>query len=159
MIFVTVGSQMPFDRLLKAVDDWAEKQSPIPEIRAQHGGGGYKPKFMVGVEKLTPIEFERCCESSTLVIAHAGMGSILTAITLGKPIVILPRRGDLKETRNDHQISTARWLSSRPGVFVASTEAELGTCIERGLTHAAVARESLDAPEPFIRALKQFIDK
>ena len=95
---------------------------------------------------------------ASLVVAHAGMGSIFTALTLGKPIVILPRRGDLKETRNNHQVATARWLSKRPGVFVANNESELVACIQQGLAHAGASCASPDAPAAFIEALKKFID-
>jgi UDP-N-acetylglucosamine transferase subunit ALG13 len=53
------------------------------------------------------------------------MGSILSALSLGKPLLILPRREDLGEHRNDHQRATAGWVAGRRGVFVAADEAEL----------------------------------
>ena len=64
-------------------------------------------------------------ESAAFVVAHAGMGSILSALSLGKSLVILPRREDLGEHRNDHQRATAERVAERPGVFVAADEAEL----------------------------------
>ena len=53
------------------------------------------------------------------------MGSIITALEVGKPIVILPRREHLNETRNDHQLASANQFSSRPGIIVALDETQL----------------------------------
>ena len=42
-----------------------------------------------------------------VVIAHDEMGSIITALEMGKPIVVMPRRAELGEHRNDHQVAAA----------------------------------------------------
>lgn len=118
MIFVTVGSQMPFDRLVLAMDDWA-RHHPQQEVLAQIGGSNLKPVNMSCFATMSPGEFTATVARAEVIVAHAGMGSVLTAIEHGKPLVLLPRRGDLRETRNDHQVATARWLSGRPGVHVA----------------------------------------
>jgi len=53
------------------------------------------------------------------------MGTIITALELDKPILVMPRRGDLGETRNDHQLATARRLHALGLIEVALDEAEL----------------------------------
>ena len=118
MIFVTVGYQMSFDRMVKAVDEWA-KRNPGVEIFAQIGPTDFVPQNMPHTRFLSPDEFRIRIEEATLLVAHAGMGSILTAMEMQKPIVIMPRRGDLQETRNDHQIATLKKMAGRLDLVAA----------------------------------------
>src|SRR5579859_3180811 len=107
MIFVTVGAQMPFDRLVRTVDLWAGRKGRR-DVFAQVGPTALSPSNIAYEKFLDPASFRAKVEEASVIIAHAGMGSILTALEAGKPILILPRRGDLKETRNDHQVATAQ---------------------------------------------------
>jgi len=66
-----------------------------------------------------------------MILAHAGMGTILTAVDLGKPILVMPRRADQGEHRNDHQLATARQLQDVLGLCVAWDEDELRDWLER----------------------------
>ena len=138
MIFVTVGYQMSFDRMVKAVDEWA-KRNPGVEIFAQIGPTDFVPENMPHTRFLSPDEFRIRIEEATLLVAHAGMGSILTAMEMQKPIVIMPRRGDLQETRNDHQIATLKKMAGRPGIRTAMDSSELIDALDR--------RDDFDRPE------------
>jgi UDP-N-acetylglucosamine transferase subunit ALG13 len=124
MIFITVGAQMPFDRLIRAVDRWAV-ETGRQDVFAQIGDTTYRPRHIGHVDFLDSDEFRERVVRASAVVAHAGMGSILTALELGKPILVMPRRGDLQETRNDHQIATARQLERQGRVMVAYDEGEL----------------------------------
>lgn len=124
MIFVTVGAQMAFDRMIRAVDHWA-KDTGRSDVFAQIGPAEYTPEHIEHVGFLEPPEFTERARAASVIVAHAGMGSIITALTMGKPILVMPRRGDLRETRNDHQIATAQRLSELGKVAVAMDETEL----------------------------------
>jgi UDP-N-acetylglucosamine transferase subunit ALG13 len=124
MIFVTVGSDIPFDRLIKAVDRWACAKNRH-DIFAQIGTGGWQPQFVSFATLLEPPEFNECLASAQVVVGHAGMGTILSALQNSKPILVMPRRGYLGETRNDHQMATARCLLEGGRVNVAFDEEEL----------------------------------
>lgn len=124
MILVTVGAQMPFDRLIAAVDHWAEL-SGCTDVFAQIGNTEFRPQHIRWTDFVKPDQFRELVESADAVVAHAGMGSVLTALELGKPIIVMPRRGALHETRNDHQVATARQLGSQNLVSVAWDEYEL----------------------------------
>lgn len=124
MIFVTVGSALPFDRLIRAMDHWAAGH-PHTEVFAQIGGGDYLPRHMAYARIVTPTEFRRRNEAAGTIVAHAGMGSVITAAELGKPIVLLPRLASAREHTTDHQLHTAGWLGARPGIFVARSEDDL----------------------------------
>ncbi len=67
----------------------------------------------------------RKIQQASLIIAHAGMGSIITALEMGKPIIVMPRRSDLNEHRNNHQISTAKKFLEQGTIHVAMDEHEL----------------------------------
>jgi UDP-N-acetylglucosamine transferase subunit ALG13 len=110
---------------------------------------------------LAPEEFRRRVAEATLLVAHAGMGSIITALELGKPILVMPRRGNLRETRNDHQVATAERFLANGRIQVAFDERELVARLNRLEDLLAKKQYSLSAtasPE-LIGALKQFIAK
>lgn len=124
MIFVTVGTQLPFDRLIRAVDAWAGSV-PGRDVFAQTGEGAYVPRNIRWSAHLHPAEFRNLLEQADFVVAHAGMGTILSALELGKPVVILPRQARYGEHRNDHQLATAARFENRPLIRVAYEESEL----------------------------------
>ena len=106
MILVTVGAQMPFDRLVRTVDDWAGRAGRS-DVFAQIGHTRWRPRHLQWTAFIEPDEFRARAREAAVLVAHAGTGSILTALELGRPILVMPRRADLRETRNDHQIATA----------------------------------------------------
>ena len=68
-------------------------------------------------------------DAAAAIVAHAGMGTILTALETGKRLLVMPRRAALGEHRNDHQLATvsrspswaaSRWQSTRPICPVSS---------------------------------------
>jgi UDP-N-acetylglucosamine transferase subunit ALG13 len=124
MIFVTVGAQMAFDRLVRTVDCWAGKHGRN-DVFAQVGQTSFRPANIRWTQFLNPEEHKRWYETAEVIVAHAGTGSILTALQLGKPILIMPRRASLHETRNDHQIATSEQFRCFDSVAVALDEEEL----------------------------------
>lgn len=74
------------------------------------------------------------------------MGSIITAMTYVKPIVLMPRRAALMETRNDHQVATAKRLGHRSGILVASDENHLFEVLDRALLRRDVKSAESQAP-------------
>lgn len=158
MIFVTVGSQMPFDRLIAGVAQWAAAQAEAPDVLAQVGDSEFAPMELRSVRSLSPEEFRSAISNAEVIVAHAGMGSVLTAMEFGKPLVVLPRKGVLRETRNDHQIATARWLAAKEGIFVAMEDGELANAIDRALASTRVTSLiSSHASADLVAALKVFI--
>ena len=119
MIFVTVGSQMPFDRLIRTVDDWAGRRQ-TPRLFAQIAGGDYVPRHMQWQRFISPAEYRRRIFESELIIAHAGMGTVLTALEFGRPLLVMPRRGGFGETRNDHQVAASSAIASHASVQLLS---------------------------------------
>jgi UDP-N-acetylglucosamine transferase subunit ALG13 len=147
---------MPFDRLVSAVDRWAAG-SGRRDVLAQIGEGTYQPSFIQFVRHLEPRAFRSTVKQADLLIAHAGMGSILTALEVGRPILVMPRRGDLLETRNDHQVATATRLSACGRVTVAMDEEQLTERLQRLGKIRAAEQIGPHASPKLLRALRTFI--
>ena len=110
MIFATVGTQLPFDRLVSTLDQWASSQSQS-EVFAQIGDSKYCPRYIQWRRFLQPEEYNARLQQASVIVAHAGIGSILSALELGKRAIIMPRMSKWGEHRNDHQLATARRFS------------------------------------------------
>ena len=149
---------MPFDRLISAVDRWAG-HTGRDDVFAQIGTTKMKPVHIRWTPFLEPNAFTMAVRDADAIVAHAGMGSILTALAASKPIIVVPRRGDLRETRNDHQIATAKKLGSREGIHVAMDEAELSGILDSIDTLAAGVQLTPVAPKPLISAIQTFINQ
>ncbi|MEO7100878.1 MAG: glycosyltransferase [Luteolibacter sp.] len=156
MIFVTVGSDIPFDRLIRAVDRWA-RENNRHDVFAQIGRGGWEPEFIPFSALLEPTEFKERLASCSIVVGHAGMGTILSALQSSKPILVMPRRGALGETRNDHQMGTARQLLEIGKVNVAFDEEELSKSLDQLGELTPKERISPYAGSDLIHALFNFI--
>lgn len=123
MILVTVGTQLPFDRMIRAIDEIAPR---LPtKVFAQIGRSKYQPQNCEYAESVPPMEFDKLLSESSLIVAHAGIGSVLMAQKMDKPLVIMPRRVAMGEHRNDHQMATARALEGRAGIHVVLDEHSL----------------------------------
>lgn len=157
MIFVTVGIQLPFDRLIIAVDKWAERNTSV-EVIAQCGKSKYEPRCMTVMHIIPPAEFRALVERADLVVAHAGMGSIITALELGKHIIIMPRRADMGEHRNDHQRATARYMASQNIVTVAEDETELLNMLNQPGWSAPKPRIAQSASGGLVERVRTFVD-
>ncbi len=156
MIFVTVGTDLPFNRLVRVVDQWAQSTS-CNEVFAQIGDTDWQPAHIAWCNFLQPPEFTRRFAEAEVVVAHAGMGTILSALQWEKPILVMPRRASFGEQRNEHQLATAHHLSELDKINVAMDEIELRAMLD-GLNHLR-ARPKIDAyaSEPLIKTLQEFI--
>lgn len=156
MIFVTVGTQLTFDRLIKAVDGWAAQRGRT-DVLAQVGPSDYAPSTIKVQKFMTPQECDQHMRAADVIVAHAGMGTILTALELGKPVLILPRRAALGEHRNDHQLATAQRFGELGSVSVAMDEAELMRKLDHIGQLGSAPRISPYASDRLIGALRSFI--
>lgn len=138
MIFVTVGNMDPFDRLIKSMDAWVASQSSPVEILAQIGTGSYLPQNLKYVDFLTPSQYREMFEQADLVVSHAGMGSIITALESYKPMIIMPKLASLGEQRNEHQMATAKRFKRSALIQVAYDVDEL----YQKLTEASTSDEA-----------------
>lgn len=116
MILLTVGTQLPFDRLVSAIDQLAPE---LPEqVVGQVGKTRYVCKNIEAHADLSPLQFQKYIQECSVIVAHAGIGTLLNARKYDKPIILVPRRAVYGEHRNDHQVATCRSLQGRDGIAI-----------------------------------------
>ncbi|KAM3366818.1 hypothetical protein ACQJBY_015877 [Aegilops geniculata] len=124
VVFVTVGTTC-FDALVKVVDSEELKQALLQkgytDLLIQMGRGTYKPSKASGnsslqVEHFTfsPSIADNIREAS-LVISHAGSGSIFETLRLGKPLIVVVN----EDLMDNHQSELAEELAERNHLFCA----------------------------------------
>ena len=154
MILVTIGTQLPFDRLIRIIDELAPKLNE--EIIAQVYQCGFKPKNIKTVDFLAPDEFNSLFDKARLIVSHAGMGTILSALQRQKPIIVFPRIAALGEHRNEHQLATAKKFKDLGSVYVAMDEEELKTLLLRKDLNPLAEIGKYASPS-LIESVKEFI--
>lgn len=125
MIFLTVGSSLPFDRLVRMIDDAVVDASIEEEVFGQIGGGSYTPRGFAFTRFLGKQRYNECFDRATAIISHAGIGTISHALKLSKPILVMPRQKALRELVDDHQLMTAERFSDLGHVLAFSSHIEL----------------------------------
>lgn len=156
MIFVTVGTDQPFDRMLRVIDSWA-RDNQRKDVFAQIGEGAWEPGYIDFTHFLEPAEFQRRFKDASLIISHAGMGTILTALFHGKTILVMPKLASLGEHRNEHQTATARQMLNLGNVNVAFDENELRYWLEHLDNLTPPKRIGRFASESLLSGLRDFI--
>lgn len=130
MIFCTIGTQASFDRFVKIIDEVASEIDE--EIIVQAIKCNYKPTTVKLVGFLSPDNYNEIFRSARLIVAHAGMGTIISAMHQSKSIIIFPRIAKLGEHRNEHQLATAEKMKALGYVYVAQNANELKLLLKKG---------------------------
>jgi UDP-N-acetylglucosamine transferase subunit ALG13 len=147
MIFLTVGTQEPFDRLVRAVDQWAAgHDTPVFGQLGRLAPDSYRPVNFPYESFISADAFQDRLEASRLMVGHAGMGSIISALSVGRPLLMMARRAALGEHRNEHQLATAARFAGRPGLHVAADADAVGPMIDRLLATDSAAQDGQLSP-------------
>lgn len=155
MIFLAVGTQFGFDRLVKAVDEAIGRQLIQDTVFAQIGPGSYLPRRMEYVVSLEKEEFDTVLNSCDAMISHTGIGNIALALKMGKPLLVMPRLKRFGEVVNDHQVDTARKFEQLGHILVAYEVEELPERIEQLKTFVPCKREA--QPQAVVERIAQFL--
>lgn len=158
MILASVGTQLPFDRLIRAVDDWAFERGRT-DVMAQVGPSHYVPRAIEHFPFMEHDRFFALQSRCSVMVSHAGMGSIITALELGKPIIILARDHERSEHRNGHQLDTLRQFAKYPGIYAARDEVEVAALLDRSDTLTAAPTIEAKAPQEFVENLAEYIQQ
>jgi len=155
MIFLTVGTQFPFDRLVQAVDDAFDECSVDEEIFAQIGESSYKPRNFKSVASLEKKVFDEYLQEATGIISHAGMGTITMALKNHKPLLVMPRMKRYKEHVNDHQVATAKKFEELCHILVAYDTKDLPQKMKQLKTFVPRRREA--QPHAVAERIERFL--
>ena len=155
-IFIVVGTQEPFDRMIKAIDDWAN-MNPGHSIFAQVSRAQYQPKSFQFTDFITPELFDARFNEADLIISHAGMGTIISALANGKPIIVMPRLAGNHEHRNDHQLATAKSFEKLGFVKAVYTDQDMHEALGSAQTLKAAETIGPHASPELIKSIQKFI--
>ena len=131
MIFLTVGTQFPFDRLIKTVDNLINDALIDDEIFAQIGKSSYKPRNFAYANFLDRHLYESYVQKASALMSHAGIGTIMMAFDKEKALLVMPRLRRYKEAVNDHQVAIAKKFSELGHLLAAYEAEDLADCIHR----------------------------
>ena len=155
MIFLTVGTQFPFDRLVNAVDRAIDDNLIDKEIFAQVGENSYTPRNFKSVNFLDKPRFDSYIRQSSAVISHAGMGTITITLEHEKPLLVMPRRKKYGEVVNDHQVAIAKRFEELNHLLVAYETEELPHKLKQMKTFVPRKRETQS--EAVVERVRQFL--
>lgn len=129
MILVSTGTNgAAFDRLLQAVPAEAIDE----ELVVQRGPSALAPSNANCVDYLAYDEYLDLVRRARVVITHAGVGSVLSALMEGKRPLVMPRRARFGEAVDDHQVEFARRLAERGLVVLVEGPADVQAALENG---------------------------
>jgi len=157
-IFASVGSMLPFDRFVRAVDDWAGSHPDVP-VLIQIGDGTYEPRHARWVRMVPHGRYMTLLEGCRLFVAHCGIGSMVQALEVGKPLLMMPRIASLGEHTTEHQRHTADRFRDTPGLTIVDDAASLHAAIDAHLDVRAerLPRISTAAPLDMTTRIAAFL--
>lgn len=162
MIFLTVGTQLPFDRLIKVVNDFS-LLNPHMKIVGQVGKTELKGLNFESHETLSISQFDEFLNQADVIISHAGMGTILTALTAGKALFMMPRLFKYGEHRNDHQLGTLEKFIGKDFCYGFNSLGELedayNSFIKNKTDSISGTVITADAPKNMIDSLSSILTK
>jgi len=126
MIFVTVGTtHFQFDRLIAGV----ARLETDEEIVVQRGPSRVSAGKARVVDFLSFGELADYIRRSRVVVSHAGVGSIMVALSEGRRPIVVPRLARFGEAVDDHQVQVAEMLSERDRVHLVMEPQDLGDAV------------------------------
>ena len=152
MIFVTVGtSSWDFTRLIKEMDRIAGNLDEV--VIMQISEIKYEPTNTKYFRFTSNEEIEELYKKARIVVSHAGIGCIVTALGHDKIPIVVPRQKRFGEHIDDHQIGTAKELEKEGKIKVVYNIENLeNTLKEMNLNH-----EKINKDKRLTLALKKYI--
>jgi UDP-N-acetylglucosamine transferase subunit ALG13 len=155
MIYVTVGTMfMDFPRLLLKMDEIAANAEE--EVIVQSGMGkttlphcrqfDFKPR-----EEALALQ-----RDARVIICHAGIGSVLDALEVRRPFIVVPRLSKFGEHMNDHQMDLALAVEARKwGRMILDMDELPEACA----TPPQIPASYVPAKAPLIAAVKDLVER
>jgi len=142
-----------FDRLIKEMDEIAGRADE--EVIMQIGETAYEPKNAKYFRFASKEKMDGLYNDARVVVCHAGVGSILTALEYGKPVIAVPRRKKYGEHVDDHQLDIAGEMEKEGRIRVVHDVEEL----EAALDDVSTASEMKVVTEgELVKALKKYLE-
>jgi len=159
--FVTLGlDRKPFTRLLELVDRAVDRNLLSRDSLIQRGHTPFPTANFRVVDFLPFTEMLQAIKKADLVITHAGVGSFLLCLNVGRIPLVVPREGKRGEHVDDHQIEFAKVMAGRGKAIAAFDEKEFFNCLGQAnewCTQSSVSDDLSLEPE-LVKSLKMLIN-
>lgn len=150
MILVTIGTSVPFDRLLEGV----RRIRTDERVIVQRGLSGWCADSVECVDFMSYPALVEHVRSARLVVTHAGVGSILVCLQNGKRPIVTPRLHRFGEAVDDHQVDLGRRLHDAGVVTLVEDLDLLPGVVEAA---APATREALPARRALADDLREYL--
>ena len=151
---MTIGLLYGFDRLIREMDEIAGRVDE--EVIMQIGETAYEPKNARYFRFVSAEKMDQLYEDARVVVCHAGVGSILTALEHGKPVIAVPRRKKYGEHVDDHQLDIAGKMEKEGRITVVCDVGELEDVLMNASTNSAV---KVEKDNRLVRGLKEYLSR
>ncbi len=154
MIFVTVGTnEAPFDRLVIAAGALVAED----EVFVQYGASGVRPPGATCVDFLSFEATVDAMQQARIVVTHAGVGSVMTALANGKRPFVVPRLKRFGEAVDDHQAEFAHAIVDVGLAIVVDDPSSLARVVsaedQREAIELGPARRLVDDLRAYVEAV------
>ncbi len=154
LILVIVGLMYGFEQLVKKMDEIAGTIDE--EVVMQIGNTSYEPKNAEYFRFVSEEEIDRLYNNARVVVCHAGVGSILTALAHNKPTIVVPRKKKFGEHVDDHQLEIARELEKEGRIIAVYDVWKLESAL---MNMSAGSGAKVEKDKRLAKALREYMDK
>ncbi len=120
MILAILGTeQFSFDRFVKCLDRLIEEGVLKEDVFVQLGSSHYEPRLAKFKRFLPFGEMRDLITQASLVVSHAGAGTTLLCLQLGKKPILFPRDPDQGEHVDGHQRAFAEKMREKGHILLA----------------------------------------
>ena len=124
LVFVTVGTDHhPFHRLVDWIDGWLASPEGAGVRCIVQYGTSKRPERAESYDYLPYPEMERLSKEAVAVVSHGGPGSLMLVRWHGKRPIAVPRRHELGEHVDNHQVVFTSRLAQEGEVELVQDEA------------------------------------
>ncbi|MES1216418.1 MAG: PssE/Cps14G family polysaccharide biosynthesis glycosyltransferase [Bacteroidota bacterium] len=96
--------QIEFPRPLKQINDLCIEGKIVEEIIVQNGHTNFESTYFKFMPFIPPDKLDELYDRATIIISHAGSGSILKGVKKGKKVIAIARLKKNAECVDDHQL-------------------------------------------------------
>jgi UDP-N-acetylglucosamine transferase subunit ALG13 len=147
-VVVTVGTDHhPFDRIIGWINDWLDAHpQQVRGFFVQSGAASVVPACP-GSRFLDVGRLDAVLDEADVIVCHGGPASIAAAWARGLLPIVVPRRPQLGEHVDDHQVRFCLKLAELGRVWLAQTPAEFASKLAEAARDPARLRADVPAAD------------
>lgn len=130
LVFASVGTDHhPFDRLVTWMEELVTVM-PDLSVFVQHGRSRRPGRGVDSAPILPYPELQRLVATAAVVVTHGGPATIMDVRAAGRVPIVVPRRPDLGEHVDEHQVLFARRIAREGHIRLAEDRDVFGREVE-----------------------------